>query len=112
MLRPCIDIEHEFEELPLFGGFTDWRQDTWTYAAQASGTATVRVYRESWEVIEVQMDTHRRGTGSEPYWVSSKAYLPSDHPLFKLVKGALEGPRADAVDASIAEDRVKSGRAA
>ena len=73
---------------------------------------TVRVYRESWEVIEVQMDTHRRGTGSEPYWVSSKAYLPSDHPLFKLVKGALEGPCSDAVDASIAEDRVKFGRAA
>ncbi len=117
MAFPYREITHAFDELPLFGGFTDWRKDDWTYAAHAAGTATVRDYGEhGWEVTDIAVQSHRRGKGAEPYWVSSETYLQPTHPLFVLIKAALEGPARKQVADTISEARsgfsIRPGKAA
>ena len=114
--RPFTEFDHAFEELPLFGGFTDWRKDEWTYGAMASGTATIRVHGpEEWCVSDIAVTSHRRGRAGEPVWVSQATYLHPTHPLFGLIKAALEGPAKADIEAAIAERRgnvLRMGRAA
>ena len=94
---PRNEHSYPFDDLPLFGGASEDE----TYAAYASGTAEIHEDHDgNWHVAGVVIDCHPTSGA----WLPRFRTLPADHPLYGLIKTALEGPCAAKVENSIRDN--------